>query len=360
MNESSPHHLPNRPLRTGYTTGACACAAAVAACQYFLTNTQVHEVRLIFPDGHERSLDVQCCWREGTGCAAEVIKDAGDDPDITHGIRIRSQITPRTDDQICFHAGEGVGTVTRRGLALPPGEPAINPGPREMIRTNLRRLTRQGFDVTIHIPDGKRLAQQTFNPKLGIVGGLSVLGRTGIVRPYSLEAMEESFRCHFRVLWNEGKRRLCFVPGNLGRAAALGAKLISEELIVEVSNSWGVMIDYAAGFDLDHLWVVGHPGKLTKLMFGHWNTHSRHSPAAAPLLLNHLQQQFPELPSFSADDTGTVEALIQALTPQHQKLIADHLAGEIRGKILARVQHRWPVDVALCNLKGEIIGQTRR
>ncbi|MDH5509291.1 MAG: cobalt-precorrin-5B (C(1))-methyltransferase CbiD, partial [Nitrospinota bacterium] len=177
--------MTNSPqtLRTGYTTGACASAAAKAAAMILMGQQAPNRVEIVLANGESAEMEIVDTALTRTGATAAVVKNAGDDPDITHGARIVAEVSWMDDGDIRFEAGEGVGTVTRRGLSMPPGEPAINPGPRKMIAMALRDVTDKPILVRVSIPGGRELAPKTFNPRLGVEGGLSILGTTGIVRP---------------------------------------------------------------------------------------------------------------------------------------------------------------------------------
>ena len=178
-------------LRGGFSTGACAAAAAKAAALVLRGAGRVGEVEIPFPDGTRVSFAVESAEPLGGARArAAVRKSAGDDPDVTDKALIVAEVRETAGAGVSFRAGKGVGTVTRPGLSVPPGEPAINPGPRRMISEALREVSSGGYEVTISIPGGAELAARTFNPRLGIVGGVSILGTTGIVLPISAKACD--------------------------------------------------------------------------------------------------------------------------------------------------------------------------
>ena len=182
--------------------------------------------------------------------------------------------------------------MTKPGLAIPPGEPAINPVPRRMIREAVREVTPRGVRVTISIPGGGELARKTFNPRIGIVGGLSILGTTGIVRPFSCSAIRETLRCTLNVAAAAGIRAPVFVPGHIGERAARAHFRVADEQIVEVGNEWGFVLDEALGRPFSALLILGHPGKLAKLTAGDWDTHSGRSGSALPVVAAHACKQF--------------------------------------------------------------------
>jgi cobalt-precorrin-5B (C1)-methyltransferase len=304
------------------------------------------------PDGTRVELAIVVATGDKNSAEAAVKKDAGDDPDVTDGSLIVASVTWGHGEDIAFFSGEGVGTVTKPGLALPPGEPAINPVPRGMIKSAVREVTDRSVDVTISIPGGRELAEKTFNPRLGVVGGLSILGTSGIVRPFSGTALRDSLKCALSVAAACGVRNPVFVPGRIGERAAGKLFRFSSEQLVEVSNEWGFMLDEAAGEDFDRLLVVGHPGKLAKLPAGHWDTHSSRSPSAVPLVAYLGNQVFGR----DIPHTATVEGLFNDLSENERGRLAHALAADIRNAISFRVKKRFPVTVVLVNLSGALLG----
>ncbi|HIR97860.1 MAG TPA: cobalamin biosynthesis protein CbiD, partial [Candidatus Merdisoma faecalis] len=211
----------NKKLRMGYTTGSCAAAAARAAASMLLTGKAVPEVKLMTPKGIGLDLEVlEAEWTaEEASCA--VRKDAGDDPDVTNGLKIYALVRKSEEPGVQIDGGEGVGRVTRPGLEQPVGAAAINKVPRQMIRENVEEICRKfgyegGLSVTISIPGGEALAVKTFNPRLGIVGGISVLGTSGIVEPMSEEALIQTIRVDIKMQLAGGRKYLVLVPGNYG------------------------------------------------------------------------------------------------------------------------------------------------
>ena len=261
-------------LRGGFTTGACAAAAAKAAAVMLCGGSLADTVDIPFPDGAREIFPALYVRRTGGGCEAAVRKDAGDDPDMTNGVDVIAHVSFSDGGQVCFEAGDGVGKVTLPGLSVSQGEPAINPGPREMIRAALTGFSQRGFRVRVSIPGGEEIAKKTFNPRLGVVGGLSILGTTGRVRPFSAMAIIDSLKCSLSVAAACGVRAPVLVPGNIGERAARGNYRLSPEQVIEVSNQWGAMLDETQRYDFANLLIVGHPGKLAKLTAGEWDTHS--------------------------------------------------------------------------------------
>jgi cobalt-precorrin-5B (C1)-methyltransferase len=287
------------------------------------------------------------------GAEAAVCKNAGDDPDVTDGALVIVRLA-RAEKGIEFRAGEGIGTVTKPGLALPPGEPAINPGPRRMIEAAVREVTDCGLRVTIAIPAGTELAERTFNPRLGITGGISVLGTTGRVRPFSVEAIRKTMECAYNVALACGVRYPVLVPGHIGERAARRHFRLSDEQVVAVGNEWGTMIGVAARKPPEGLMIVGHPGKLAKLPLGFWDTHSSRSQSPVPSV-GELGARTLGCP---LPDSTTVEGIFASLSPSDQARLGSALAERVRIAVEQRLGDRTPVATVLINLAGERLGSS--
>lgn len=338
-------------LRSGYTTGACAAAAAKAAALHLFEEDCAMAVDIPFPDGTREALPIEFLCVTATGAEAAVRKDAGDDPDITDGSQVRAHVTLTDTNDITFAAGEGVGTVTLPGLQIPPGEPAINPGPRAMISAALREVAPCGFHVTISILGGKELAAKTFNPRLGVEGGLSILGTSGRVRPFSAPALRDALACSLDVAKACGITLPILVPGNIGEKAARAHFKVGEHQIISVSNEWGFMLDEAQKRNFSALLLVGHPGKLAKLIDGEWDTHSSRSGSAVPIIARLAQNcQIP----ITATHT-TAEGLFAALPESSRKELGQTLAAEIGKIVQSRISGISPA-IALINIQGELLG----
>ena len=340
-------------LREGYTTGSCAAAAAKAAVLLLAEGRTAESVEIPLPDGRRRHLPVVHTWRTEQGMEAAVRKDAGDDPDVTNGALIAASVAWTEGNDVEFAAGDGVGTVTKPGLAVPPGQPAVNPGPRRMIREAVREVTSRGVRVTISIVGGRELAAKTFNPRLGIAGGLSILGTTGIVRPFSCSALRESLRCALNVAAAAGVRAPVFVPGHIGERAAGAQFRVAPEQIVEVGNEWGFALDEAARHTFAALLALGHPGKLAKLTAGGWDTHSGRSKSALPV----IAQMHAAVLGRPAAGTPTVEGIFAALDAEEKKTLGDPLAAAVKAAIRTRTDGRFAIATVLIDLGGRILGE---
>lgn len=265
-------------LRTGYTTGTTATVAAVAAAKMLITGESVHEARVSLPQGDEAMLEVKSCRIHDNTCTAVVLKDGGDDPDITHGTEIYASVS-LTPKDIEIKGGKGVGTVTTEGMRCAKGEPAINPVPRKMIKDNLKSLASSldysgGFSVTISVPEGEKLAKQTYNPRLGIVGGISILGTTGIVWPMSEKALIDTIKVELDRKYADNPEYVIISPGNYGQDYCQNNLGIDINDAVKISNFLGDSLDYIAYKGFKKVLLVGHTGKLVKVAGGIMNTHS--------------------------------------------------------------------------------------
>ncbi len=341
-------------LRTGYTTGTCAAAAAKAAAIVLCGRQIGDDVTVELPDGSKAALPILYAKVQDNNAIAAVRKDAGDDPDITDKAVIEASVAFNNQTQIVFYAGDGVGTVTKPGLQIATGEPAINPVPREMIKRAIRTVTQRGVDVTISVPGGKELAEKTFNPKLGIVGGISIIGTSGKVRPFSVPALREALKCSLDIAQAAGIKSPVYVPGRIGKRAAQKHFALKDDQIVEVSNEWGYMLDCLEGDEFEHLLAMGHPGKLVKLAQGHWDTHSSKSQNA----LGFINKTAKDVIGEEFPHAVTSEGLFKELDSHQRKMLADKLAENIQESITRKLN--WGparIAVVLTDMQGEILGQ---
>ena len=271
-----------KDLRFGYTTGSCAAAASKAAARMLLEGSREESVELMTPKGILLNLPVEEITAGEGFVSCAVRKDSGDDPDITNGILIFSRVEFSKTPGITLEGGFGVGRVTKPGLECPVGAPAINRVPREMITAAVRAMQEEsgnfaGLKVTISIPEGERLAKRTFNPRLGIVGGLSVLGTSGIVEPMSEAALVDTIRVEMKQLAASGRKMAVITPGNYGEDFMKEALHADLSGAVKCSNFVGETLDMAGEFGFQKVLLIGHIGKFVKLAAGIMNTHSRYA-----------------------------------------------------------------------------------
>ncbi len=346
-------------LRSGFSTGACAAAAAKAAA-LALIGEACAAVDLTLPTGETITLPLEDVEPlSPTAARATVRKDAGDDPDITDGVLVVVTIA-LGGDTLTFQAGDGVGTVTKAGLQLPPGEPAINPVPRQMITDAITdTLGPVGATVTVSIPGGKALAEKTFNPRLGIEGGLSILGTSGRVTPKSEDAWLRSLLPQLDVARAAGHETLYLVPGGFGERAArelLGAPAAA---VIQTSNFIGEMLQACAARGVLEVVLVGHIGKLTKVAAGLFNTHSRWGDARLETIAAMAAAEGASGPLVAQLlDLPTAEAAIPLLVEGNLTRVWDTIAD--RAAARASTHAGLPVACALIGYDTTIIGRSRR
>ncbi len=275
---ADPHTRRSGPLRRGWTTGSCAAAAAKAAFTALLTGRFPDPVSIVLPGGATAAFALADASCDGDSARAAIVKDAGDDPDVTHGALVRAELRLLPPGSgIRFRAGEGIGTVTRPGLPLPPGEPAINPVPRRMIAdalTDVAGGTVPDALVTLSIPGGARLAERTLNGRLGIVGGLSILGTTGIVVPFSCAAWIDTIRRGVDVARAMGLPHVAGSTGATSERAVQALHGLPEVALIEMGDFAGGMLKYLRDHPVPRVTVAGGVAKLAKLGQGRLDLHS--------------------------------------------------------------------------------------
>lgn len=277
----------NKKMRRGHTTGTCAAAASKAAAEALLTGKPVEKVRIHTPKGITLDLPVEDLTVSGTSAKCAVRKDGGDDIDATHGTLIYSEVS-LADQGISIDGGQGVGRVTRKGLDQPVGNAAINRVPRSMIAEALTDVASAtgyggGFSVLVTIPAGEELAKKTFNPRLGIIGGISVLGTSGIVEPMSETALVNTIKAEMNMRAAEGHKLLLVVPGNYGKDFSDNMPGLDADSAVKCSNFVGEMLDYACELKVDIL-LISNLGKIVKVAGGIMNTHSRNADSRMEII----------------------------------------------------------------------------
>lgn len=268
-------------LRRGWTTGACAAAAAKAAFAALRSGAFPDPVDIPLPGGARAAFALAGTALAANSATADIVKDAGDDPDVTHGALVRVTLHPRPPGLgLRFLAGEGVGTVTLPGLPLPPGEPAINPGPRAMILAALCEIApAPALDVEVAIPGGERIAKQTLNARLGILGGLSVLGTTGVVVPYSCASWIHSIHRGVDVARAAGLAHLAGATGSTSEAAVARLHALPDLALIDMGDFAGGLLKYLRAHPVPRVTVAGGLAKMTKLAQGRLDLHSRRGPA---------------------------------------------------------------------------------
>jgi cobalt-precorrin-5B (C1)-methyltransferase len=351
-------------LRRGWTTGACATAATTAAWTAVLTGRFPDPVRITLPGGQTPSFALTAERLTSDGAAAAVTKDAGDDPDVTHGAVVWSRVTRAgAGHGVVFRAGPGVGTVTKPGLVLAVGEPAINPVPRRMMTEAVTRLAAwhgaaPDVIVEVGVEHGEDLARHTWNPRLGIVGGLSILGTTGVVVPYSCSAWIDSIRRGVDVARAAGHRHVAACTGSTSEAAVRTEYGLPDDALLDMGDFAGAVLKYLRRHPVPHLTVAGGFGKLAKLAEGHLDLHSGRSQVSLPALARLLPEGTDPALRSGVEQAGTaLEAL--RLTDSAGVRLADQVAEQARR--VAEGLLAWApvsVDVLVVDRDGAIVGRS--
>ncbi|MEU2133758.1 cobalt-precorrin-5B (C(1))-methyltransferase [Streptomyces sp. NPDC018352] len=282
--------LKHTGLRPGWTTGACATAAATAAYTALLTGDFPDPVTITLPKGQTPAFALAVEELAEGRATAGVVKDAGDDPDVTHGALVRATVRRLPPGSgVVFRAGPGVGTVTLPGLPLDVGEPAINPVPRQLIRDHVARVAAEhrgagDVEVTVAVDHGEEIARSTWNPRLGILGGLSILGTTGVVVPYSCSAWIDSIRRGVDVALAAGHTHVAGCTGSTSERTVVSEYGLPEIALLDMGDFAGAVLKYIRRHPVDRLTVCGGFAKLSKLAAGHLDLHSGRSQVDKPFL----------------------------------------------------------------------------
>ncbi len=373
----------NKKLKKGYTTGTCAAAAATAAVRMLFTGEIVKKVEVLLPGGKTVTLmpveqDIARDagentgkgrgknWDEGTAAntadgisaaSCGVVKDAGDDPDVTHGMVIYAR-AERRESGITIAAGEGIGTVTKPGLSVKVGEPAINPVPHKMIIENVGAVLPEGegVEVTIYAPEGVERAKKTMNAKLGVIDGISILGTTGIVRPMSLTSLIASLLPQVDIACALGYKTVALVPGNMGERVAKNKLKFPEDAVVQMSNFVGDMLEYCAKKGVERVLLLGHIGKMAKVAGGFFDTHSGKTDDPVEIMKRLVRGYTKDTaPMMYLLRVNTAEEAAVGLSEMGQSRLLDKIAGEATARAIERIGGRIEIGTAITVLSGDIV-----
>ena len=349
-----------RFLKYGITTGASAAAAAKAAVIAALKEP-VDRVVIPTPIGLRFEVPVKSSRKIGKDTAeAVVVKDAGEDIDATDKMEITATVKLTDDGKITIKSGVGIGKVTKPGLQVPIGEGAINPVPQSMITEAIREAlpAGKGVEVTITAPEGEKIAKKTMNAKLGIIGGVSILGTTGVVKPLSLEACRRSLVPQIDVALARGYKRIFFVPGNIGERIAKQQFGAPEDAIVQTGDFVGYMLDKAVEKDVKEIILLGHSGKVVKLAANIFNTHHKVGDARNEVIASYA--------GAVGADTATINALLEANTSDEASEILrgvglleathDRIAARVYQRVSDRVENKIKISVIIVSMDGKVLG----
>jgi len=364
-------YVGQQKLRRGYTTGSCAAAAAQAAARVLFGEEEPKTVNLTVPKGLTLCIPVHSVQKDEGQAQASVCKDSGDDPDVTDHIEVVVSIQPNPTPGITIQGGQGVGRVTKPGLEMPVGEAAINKTPRRMIREQIELVQQEhpewegvGLLVTVSIPKGEEIAKKTYNPRLGIEGGISVLGTSGIVEPMSEKALTDSIRLELSMLKEAGHKTVLITPGNYGKTFLSEGEFSSLAPIapyaVKCSNFVGDTLDYCVQMGFDTALLVGHIGKFSKLAAGIMNTHSHYADGRLEVFTAHA--------ALCGASRETLFALMQSVTTDEaialldregiREAVLDSMLTKIEEHVRARAGETMQTGVILFSNQYGYLGQT--
>ncbi len=356
---------PNKPLRRGWTTGACATAATTAAYQALITGGFPDAVTITLPKGEEPTFALKRRELAAGEATASVVKDAGDDPDVTHGAEIVVTVaTAAKGDGIRFRAGPGVGTVTRPGLALGVGEPAINPGPRAMMEGVIRDLARRhgcspDVAVTVSVPGGEELAAKTMNGRLGIEGGISILGTTGVVIPYSCASWIHSIHRGVDVAVASGHDHLAAATGTTSEAAVQRMTGLPEVALIDMGDFAGGLLKYLRKHPVARLTLGGGFGKMVKLAQGAMDLHSSRSRVDMAALADMLASLGAPKAAVARAKKANTAAEVLEIAAARGLALGDLVAARARETALATLAGDTAVEVAVFDRSGGLVGHAR-
>ncbi|MGO2921213.1 MAG: cobalt-precorrin-5B (C(1))-methyltransferase CbiD [Hafnia paralvei] len=354
-----------KSYRKGYTTGSCATAAAKVAALMALRQQVINQVSIVTPSGITLRLNVEQPLICGQQASAAIRKDGGDDVDATHGMLIFAQVALNDSGSITIGGGEGVGTVTRKGIGLPIGSAAINRTPRQTIEQAVREVIgpERGADIVIFAPEGEERAQKTYNGRLGILGGISIIGTTGIVTPMSEESWKRSLALELEMKRAQGMTSVILVPGNHGERFVQEHMQIDAERVVTMSNFVGYMLQEAQRLGFQRVVLVGHLGKLIKVAAGIFHTHShiadgRMETLVARLALLGAPHEFLR----TVFECSTTEAAMELIEQQGWQAVYDDIAqaiGERVKQMLRFAPQPFCCDVVLFSFDNVVLGSNR-
>lgn len=361
MNDNSTIRNPKSAFKKGYTTGTCAQAAVKGACIMLSTQVPVNTVEVDTPSGARLKIGLRDQYIGKDSAKCSVIKDAGDDIDVTDKAKICAEVRISPNEGVAIKGAEGVGKITKPGLAVGIGEWAINPVPRKMILKEVSQFlskSNKGLEVTISVPQGEELAKKTFNPRLGIAGGISIIGTTGIVEPKSLDAYKASLALELNVLKAQGYKKVVFVLGYVGERFSKEALKIKEDSIIKIGDHVGFMLEECVKKKIGEVLLIGHIGKLIKITCGQFNTHYKFGDNRVNSIARYVKLckgNNEVIEDILKQDTA--EATVEILRKAGLMNVFNKIAQDISKKLGELVKNKVKIDCIILSLKGEVIAK---
>jgi cobalt-precorrin-5B (C1)-methyltransferase len=357
-NLTNKRHINGKSYRYGFTTGSCAAAASKAAVTMLLTQKVLDEIHITTPANIPLTIslfDISINEKE-VSCA--VTKDSGDDPDVTNGIKIVAKAWLNTEKRLIITTGIGIGIVTKKGLQVPVGQAAINPTPMKMILDEVSALLQpnQGVTVDLSVTDGEAIAKKTFNERLGVIGGISILGTSGIVVPMSEEAFKDALSLDISVLKEKGYCEIVLTPGNYGEAFIATHIPAAKHCTATTSNFIGYMLHEAVRFEIKKVLLVGHIGKLVKVAGGIFHTHSSVADARNEILAAHYMHYSGDVEGFTQImQSNTTEEAVCYIT---DITFFDYLCEVIKRRCCEHIRNAMDVEVMIFSQDKGMLGKT--
>ena len=354
-----------KPLRKGYTTGSSATAAAKIAALMVLRQEIIQQVSIVTPSGVTLFLNAEQPLIEGQSATVAIRKDGGDDIDATHGMLIFARVSLNATGHITIDGGEGVGRVTSIGVGLPIGDAAINKTPRQTIEAAVREVIgpERGADIVIFAPEGEERAKKTYNGRLGILGGISIIGTSGIVTPMSEESWKRSLSIELEMKRARGFDRIILVPGNHGERFVSQELGLNSDYVVTMSNFVGYMLQETVRLGFQQVVIIGHVGKLIKIAAGIFHTHSHIADARMETLIANLALLGAPLSLITAvNECTTTEAAITLIDEQGWSQVYPRIAEKISERVetmLRFSEHRPQCDAILFSFDNKVLGTNR-
>lgn len=345
--------------REGCTTGSCAAGAAKVACLLLRGDLLPEQVEIPLPNSARLMMPIHGGESDYPAAKASILKDGGDDPDITHGLEIRAVVRwLSSQGDVHIRGGVGVGTVTKKGLPMAVGQEAINPVPRQMIREAVREVFPQAeIEIIIEVPAGEAAARRTINPRLGIIGGISILGTSGIVRPMSEEAFKTSILPELDQAVAYGHKTIVLTPGHYGFRVATERFKIPAEAVIQMSNFVGFLLEEAAYRGIEQVILLGHIGKLIKVAGGIFHTHNRVADARMEILIAHAALAGININTLTQlAEYPTIEGAATELLLLGEQRLFHYLAHLVSERAQTFTYGRLSVGTVMTLLNGEPVG----